>query len=284
MPLPLSYFGARNLADTVQRWWIAAQKALGRPPQSRLVSVFAVPGSKDAPGKVVVTRRDERHEIEPGEVYTFGRSDTCSATLDPDDLGISRVAGSIEHEAGTWWVHNRSSVRPLTAIDDIGIRTVVAPGRRLAVVGEVTVVVDGALRRHAITITSETAPPAKIATGDQATVENGGDPLQTMSAQAVVINDMDRKALVALFAGYLEPFPRYHPFPRSYAEAAAALGWPRSTLVKRVEYIRTRLTSAGVPNLLGETALPHLAEWVLATGVLTRDDLGLLRRHRTEPR
>ena len=84
-------------------------------------------------------------------------------------------------------------------------------------------------------------------------------------------------ALTALFSGYLEQFPRYDPHPRSYADAAATLGWPRTTLVKRIEYLRSRLTGAGVPNLLGETALASLAEWALTSRVVTRDDLRLLR-------
>jgi hypothetical protein len=79
-----------------------------------------------------------------------------------------------------------------------------------------------------------------------------------------------------LFSGYLEPFPRYDPHPKSYADAAARLDWPRTTLVKRVEYLRTRLTNAGVPNLLGENALPYLAEWALATALISRADLSLL--------
>ena len=90
-----------------------------------------------------------------------------------------------------------------------------------------------------------------------------------MTAAEVVINDQDRLALVALFAGYLQPFPRHDPHPRSYADAAARLGWPRTTLVKRIEYLRTRLTDAGVPNLQGENGLPALAEWALLTGSLT---------------
>jgi hypothetical protein len=151
---------------------------------------------------------------------------------------------------------------------------VVAPGRRLAVVGEVTVVVEGALKRHAITVTAEAPPPPEE-------IFDTGDPRPTATAAEVVINDLDRRALVSLFAGYLEPFPRYRPHPRSYADAAAALGWPRTTLVKRIEYLRTRLTSAGVPNLLGETALQHLAEWALTTRVITREDLARLRSHGT---
>ena len=90
------------------------------------------------------------------------------------------------------------------------------------------------------------------------------------------ITPADKLALVALFSGYLEPFPRYDPHPKSYADAASRLDWPRTTLVKRVEYMRTRLTNAGVPNLLGENALQHLAEWALATALISRADLALL--------
>ncbi|MHB1533305.1 MAG: hypothetical protein ACYC1D_01580 [Acidimicrobiales bacterium] len=217
----------------------------------------------------VVTLAASRVEIAPGEVFSFGRSESCSACLDPADLGISRLAGSVEYEAGTWWVLNRSTVRPLDVVDEIGIRTILAPGRRLAVAGPITVVVEGAARRHALHIEAGSR-------GVGAPIEAPVDARPTSTADNVVINDQDRLALVALFAGYLETFPRYDPHPRSYADAASRVGWPRSTLVKRIEYVRTRLSNAGVPNLLGENALVHLAEWALATGLLTRDDLQLL--------
>jgi hypothetical protein len=219
----------------------------------------------------VVTVGEQRFELAAGEVLTFGRDPSCAVCFDPDDLGISRLAGSIEHDAATWWVVNRSAVRPLQAVDEIGIRTVVAPGRRLAVVGPLTVVVEGSVRRHAMAVQTgtETAGPDPIPS-------DPGDTRPTVTAAEVVINEQDRLALAALFSGYLEPFPRYDPHPRSYADAAARLGWPRSTLVKRIEYLRTRLTNAGVPNLQGDNALPALAEWALITGSLTRDDLALL--------
>jgi len=89
----------------------------------------------------------------------------------------------------------------------------------------------------------------------------------------VQVSDADRLALVALFAGYLADPPRHDPNPRSYAAAAARLGWPKTTLVKRVEYLRTRLTNAGVPNLTGWNALPALAEYAITTGLITKSDL-----------
>ena len=219
--------------------------------------------------RVAVTFAEERRELTPGDILTFGRAESCSFCLDPTDLGISRLAGSVEHDAGTWWLLNRSAVRALEIIDEIGIRTVLPPGRRVAVSGAMTVVVEGSVLRHAITVAA-TAPDAF-----GAPMGSTSDVRPTATGD-VVLNAADRLALVALFAGYLEPFPRYDPHPRSYADAATRLGVPRSTLVKRVEYLRTRLSNAGVPNLLGENALQRLAEWALVTGVLKQEDLGLL--------
>ena len=199
---------------------------------------------------------NQLYEVVAGEGLTFGRSPRTTLCLDATDLGISRVAGSLEADAGVWWLVNKSTVRPLEVVDDVGIRTVLPPGRRLAVTAPITVIVEGATRRHV--------------SGPQ--VE--GNP--TRAASDVALTSADKLALVALFSGYLEPFPRYDPHPKSYADAAARLDWPRTTLVKRVEYMRTRLTNAGVPNLLGDNALQHLAEWALATGLIGRADLALL--------
>lgn len=216
-----------------------------------------------------VTLGESRFPVAAGEVFTFGRDSSCTACLDPDDLGISRLAGSVEHEAGTWWILNRSTVRPFEAVNQTGIRTLVEPGRRIAVTGRLTIVVDGEIRRHALVVEAGTGLRG-------APVEAPADIRPTSTAEDVVINERDRMALVALFSGYLEPFPRYDPHPRSYADAADALGWPRTTLVKRIEYLRTRLSNAGVPNLLGPNALDYLAEWALATRVITPEDRGLL--------
>jgi hypothetical protein len=216
---------------------------------------------------------DQRFEVAEGQELTFGRSQRTTVCLDPADLGISRVAGSLESDAGVWWLVNKSAVRPLEVVDDVGIRTVLPPGRRVAVTAPITVIVEGATRRHALTVDlPDDALEGRA--GPFPVVEVEGNP--TRATSDVSITPADKQALVALFSGYLEPFPRYDPHPKSYADAAARLSWPRTTLVKRVEYLRTRLTNAGVPNLLGENALQHLAEWALATGLITRADLALL--------
>jgi hypothetical protein len=219
-----------------------------------------------------VSYADQRLDVTDEEALTFGRSTACTICLDSTDRGISRLAGSIEHDSGSWWLHNRSTSRTLQAVDDMGIRSVVAPGRRTTVDGHLTVVVEGSARRHALEVYVGRRTESRSAvTGGLA-----GDEVPTAAGGEVLVNSLDRLALVALFGGYLEPFPRYDPHPKSYADASALLAWPRTTLVKRIEHLRIRLTNAGIPNLVGADALDHLAEWALTTRVLTREDLQLI--------
>jgi hypothetical protein len=223
------------------------------------------------------------YEVDEDVPFTFGRGETCAVSFDPDDTGISRLAGSVEREAGTWWLVNRSTVRPLAVVDELGLRSVLAPGRRMALEAPVTVVVDGSRGQHVLAVSVPDLAGRfgrdghDGAAGAVEAVEASAGK-STAMGEGVLINDADRQALVALFAGYLEDHPRHDPHPKSYAAAAARLGWPRTTLVKRVEYVRTRLTNAGVPNLMGWNALANLAEYVLTTGLITKDDLALLRR------
>lgn len=209
---------------------------------------------------------DERYPLEPGRPFTFGRSATCTARLDPDDSAISRLAGSVEYDRGAWWLVNRSSVRALALVDELGLRSVLPPRRRVVLDAEVRVVVDGVRRSHLLVITVPAVAPIPAGTEPP-------EGTRTSFGDGVLVNDADRLAMIALFAGYLADPPRHDPNPRSYAAAAARLGWPKTTLVKRVEYLRTRLTNAGVPNLTGWNALPALAEYAITTGLITRSDL-----------
>jgi hypothetical protein len=209
---------------------------------------------------------ERRYPLEAGRPFTFGRAEGCTARLDPDDATISRLAGSVEYDNGAWWLINRSSVRVLALVDELGLRSVVPPGRRVVLDAEARVVVDGSQRSHLLVISVPRVSPEPVAV-----VPPEGT--QTSFGGGVLVSDLDRLAMVALFAGYLADPPRHDPNPRSYAAAAARLGWPKTTLVKRIEYLRTRLTSAGVPNLTGWNALPALAEYAITTRLITKEDL-----------
>lgn len=216
---------------------------------------------------------DAAHTVEPGQTLTFGRAPDCTVCLDAEDPAISRVAGALAYDNGTWWLANRSTVRPLAVVDDLGFRSVLPPGRRTAVEAHTKVIVDGSHGSHALAI--DVAPAAGAPPAPEL-VPGADTGVATAIGESVLINSADRAAMVALFAGYLENPPRYDPNPKSYAAAAARLGWPRTTLVKRIEYLRTRLTDAGVPNLMGYNALHNLAEYALTRGLVTKSDLRLL--------
>jgi hypothetical protein len=219
-------------------------------------------------GGLTIEAGGSTYRLAPGDTFTFGRAESCTLCLDPGDAAISRLAGEIERVGEVWFVTNRSSSRPFSVVDGPGLRRVLAPGQRDAVEGRVRVIVDGSGGPHELVLQG----PDPVAGGPGEAVTG----LPTAAGQDVVINDKDRLALVALFAGYLHEGPRYDPSPRSYEAAASRLGWPRTTLVKRVEYIRTRLTNAGVPNLQGWNALSALAEYALTTKLITPDDLRLI--------
>lgn len=160
----------------------------------------------------------------------------------------------------------------LATVDEYGLRSVLPPGRRVALEGTARILIEGTTTTYQLTVTvPDPAPPTEPS---EPVVEG----VPTSMGESVLINSADRAALIALFAGYLEEGNRYDPYPRSYAAAAARLGLPRTTLVKRIEYLRARLTAAGVPNLVGPNALANLAEYALTTGVISRADLALLRR------
>jgi len=210
-------------------------------------------------------------QLTEDERVVFGRSSDCTLCLDPEDTGISRLAGAIEFEHGTWWITNSSRTRPLVIIDDLGFRGVLPPQRRMAVQSETQILVEGSRRQHSLRINVE-IPRRAERSADQPP----GEP--TAVGTEVAISAADRLAMVALFAGYLEDPPRYDPYPKSYAAAAARLGWKRTTLVKRIEYLRIRLDAAGVPNMRGFSALTNLAEYAISRGIIARRDLALLRR------
>lgn len=211
-------------------------------------------------------------EARPGVPLSFGRAPDTTVCLDPDDRAISRRAGVVEHDAGQWWVRNTSGSRPFAVADGFGLRTVVPPGRRVVVETALRVIVDGTTGSHELAL----EPVERAARAAEPDAPVGED--ATAMGNEVAVNPLDRAALAALFAGYLEQGTRYDPYPKSYAAAAARLGWPRTTLVKRIEYLRTRLTAAGVPGLTGWNALEGLAEWALTNRIVTVEDLALLQR------
>ncbi|TWP50580.1 hypothetical protein FKR81_20660 [Lentzea tibetensis] len=202
--------------------------------------------------------------MSPGEEAVFGRSPECAFQIDPDDTAISRKAGVVRAENDVWFVVNTSVACTLEIVDDFGFPSVLAPGRKRPLQGEMRIRLSGNQKHEIVVHAPLTDAPV---TED----EPEGQP--TAIGASVALTPEERAVLVALFAGYLHEGAKYDPYPRTYDAAAARLRMTPSKVRKKVEYLRTRLTRAGVPNMDG---LLNLAQYVLAKRLITKDDLGLL--------
>lgn len=205
--------------------------------------------------------------------FRFGRADAEDVVgLDPMDMGISALAGTVELDAGYWWIINQSRKRPLFIELGSGPELRLDTGHRHAVnATRLSVLVRGAILTHRLDVV---VPETDLPRLGGARRQSSG----TLTAD-VRLSDSDRDAVVALFAGYLESFPRRSAHPVDYAQAAELLGppWTRTTVRKRVERIRERLASGGI-YFDGPHARHELAEYLIANGIIGSDDLTRLRR------
>lgn len=231
--------------------------------------------------KVVVGLADEALLLDPGTPFTFGRDPSvCTACLglDPPDKGISRLAGSVTFDGGVWWIVNLSTTRSLHVVDvetGIGVPLPVArenwPASRHPVDRpRLTILLVGEILTYAIKVT---------ASDDDLPSPESPPPLSDAVSTTTLLprlTDKQRQALVAMSEGYLLAFPRYHPEPRTYEEAAHRVGLSPSTVRKRIENIRRVLVAAGVAGLEGVDARRNLAEWLLSNRLITAADLDQL--------
>jgi hypothetical protein len=220
-------------------------------------------------GQLSVRVGDRTYTVVAGEAFTFGRSRECTVCLGGDDAAVSRRAGVVTSDNGIWFVVNTSTRNGFDLVDDQGLRNPVGPGKRHVLQGSVRVHVPGSgPRPHVVEIDADEFDPAELRESPT------GEP--TVNGDDVVLTHEERLALIALFAGYLRKGEFHDPYPRTYDAAAKRLDWPRTTLLRKVEYLRTRLTKAGVPNLNGPHALIKLAEFVLWNKLITEKDLHLI--------
>lgn len=148
-----------------------------------------------------------------GEELTFGRDRSCTICLDPEDLGVSRVAGRISASGGAWVVTNLSAKRALHIADAIGFAVPFpvaaagcSPSRRVVDQAQLTVLVPGEEWTYALTLRTEL---------DAGTTARPIAPLDphTTRVQVPRLTDNRREVLVAMIRGYLRPYPHYDPRP-----------------------------------------------------------------------
>ena len=194
--------------------------------------------------------------------------------LDPQDMGISARALTIEFHGGVWWLANLSSKRNLLLDPGYGSAMItLRPGQRHAIaVSPLGVLVPGAIFTHRLDVQ---VPVEGLALRRPSELGASG----TMAAEELHLTESDRRALTAVFAPLLRAWPRRGAHPLSYQEAADLLGagWTATSVRKHVERVRQRMADSGT-FLSGSHAKDDLGQYLLDNGILTTDDLASVDR------
>ena len=228
------------------------------------------------PSRAFILIGDEDFEVSADRPFVFGRADDDGVVgLDPSDMGISAVAGSVESSWGVWWAVNQSAKRVLLLEDPTGPGQIrLAPGHRHALTNaRVKVLVPGVIYTHAL----EVVLPSDYVEG----LRGGAGRLTTgtITSAVVALSERERDALAALCAGYLRSFPHRREHPHTYEEAAGLLGgqpWSADKVRKAVERVKTRFATKAGLYFEGPQANYELAAHLIANSVLSGEDLARL--------
>jgi len=228
---------------------------------------------------LIVMHESGTWRVRPGEILTFGRGAGCTIALPAADRGVSRSAGSLGFEQGTWWLRNDSSSSVLYVSGDRGFRVDLPPGMRAPVQQwHAKVRLPGALGCYTLRLRLpdlDDVPDHDPGAGQGATSPAGptGEHLVTSTRRRPPLSGSDRLILAARFEDYLNWRHTGPAAPRSAKDTAERIGWQPHTVAKRCENIRDRYSRLGVPGLRGPRALDELATLLISTGELTADDL-----------
>lgn len=236
-----------------------------------------VPGI-DPDGPLIVMYGARSWTLTPGQTFTFGRGQACSAVLSADDRGVSRQAGSLRHHDGAWWVHNDSRACLLYVTGDRGFRADIPPGMRLPLQQwHAKVRLTGGLGTYTLLVRLPELdhPPGDTDAAAHASPDGAGGQGRPSSTTEFrpPLTESDRLVLAARFEKYLTWRYPGAPTPCTAREAAERIGWKPHAVVKRCENIRERYARHGAPGLRGPRALEELAALLTSTGELTADDL-----------
>ena len=228
---------------------------------------------------LIVMHESGTWRIWPGQVLTFGRGTGCTITLSAADRGVSRSAGSLVFEQGTWWLRNDSSSSVLYVSGDRGFRVDLPPGMQVPVQQwHAKIRLQGLLDSYTLRLRLpdlDDEPDHDPGAGQEGQAGAGptGEHLVTSTRRRPPLSGSDRLILAARFEDYLNWRHTGPPAPRSAKDTAERIGWQAHTVAKRCENIRDRYSRLGVPGLRGPRALEELATLLISTGELTADDL-----------
>lgn len=215
----------------------------------------------------------ERHPVGDGEWLTIGRDADLSVDDNPYLHRRFLQVGNVDDLA---WIVNVGDQLSATVADGDGrIQAWLAPGARLPIVFEVTVVrFTAGPTSYELEIHLDQAPFV----GPTPTAGDHGD--TTIGMVPFTIDQ--RRMVVALAEPLLLQNGRGSASVPSSAEAARRLGWTVTRFNRKLDNVCQKLTKVGVrglhgsPGELASNRRARLVEYAVTTRLVTSEDLVLL--------
>jgi hypothetical protein len=230
-------------------------------------------------GDLTISFVGERHVVEPPDgTLTFGRA--ADLVVDDANPFLHRIVGRFSWVSGLWWLENLGASIELTVVGPDGTRirlAPLAPGAapstaplatdRFVVVfraGDLPYELEGELDRTPVPM----MPVPQVPTAEQ-----------TSAYGQVQLTDEEHRMVLLLAEPVLRnPTAGPDSLP-SNREVAGKLAWPITKFNRKLDYLCTKLTRAGVRGLRGDRGAEatnrrwRLVELAVSTRLVTPNDL-----------
>ena len=216
--------------------------------------------------------------LDPSERASFGRGPDSDFIVgsDPVDRLVSRRAGEVRFEGGTWIIMNTGR-RPMFIVEPAGETELRPPGtggsEAPVLYNDCWLRLPGTSRDHAIelSVPASERPPLAIVLSSDST-------LATIVETRVVLTANELQSVLAIYESYLALPPFYHREPRSFRAAGYRLGVAEGKVKADLRRVQDKVARAGGPADGGLRYRDALISWLMSREVVQRDQLGMLQR------
>lgn len=221
-------------------------------------------------GSLAIEFLGDHRGLTEGQEMTFGRA--AELVVDENQF-MHRIVGRFVCREGVWWVQNLGTRSRLELLDvDSGTLLELAPGQQLPIVARTFLV--------RFTAGPTTYELNGTRTGDALRADSTGEVVGTATVDFgdVPLSPEQHLLVVALFESKLRTGRI-----EGGSVMASRLGWSANKFNRKLDVVCEKLHRAGVPGVKGEVGLSAdgrretVLGWALSNGVVTRNDLALVR-------
>lgn len=218
--------------------------------------------------------------LAPEERLGFGRQ--AGLALDPDNQFMHRTVGEFSNEADIWWLHNRGRRIAITVVHGNSESTIGSFAKTPLFAGHSFTRFQAGPDSYELEI-EVLEDEGTTDTADVVEIEGG----TTLNLPTIPLNDEQRALLTAL----AEPRLARSGDPLRIAttnELASHLLLTNRQIERKLDWICLRLDPSSVYGMKGAPGIEardrrvRLIRYVLASQMITTDDLDFLRRYREE--